>query len=310
VIVILDGFDRLFPDPDLRKHVQQVFAGLVEAVYSLSIRADFEGRLVVKALIPHDRFVSMQLRDMDKIRGTHKAIRWDMPLLKQFLARRINLLLGARSEDFQMLWTTILPEYVENSTYRLRESSFEYILRHTMWRPRHFQSHLNKIKSKYPGQVIDQNMLKAAVTESCVDTTRDFILEYQVEHPHMEQFIMMFKRRRNILSFNEFGEIVKRALKNYDAPGYWQFDEKIEALYKIGFFGLVQSRPARHQTQAPSRYTPPRKPTVDPYWCNFYYSSVVPQPILPLLENDSLIAIHPMFFEYCLQEADPDRIVG
>jgi hypothetical protein len=313
ILVILDGFDTLCIDAQQREHIHLVFSALAEAVHDLYRDQRFQkGNLVIKALIPHDRFISMQLRDMDKIREVHLPIRWDHNLLRQFVTRRLNVSLG-NTLPFEKSWQEVVPEKIENSHYKIDELSFDYIMRHTMWRPRQFQQHLVHLGRMYPNTVIDSGRLQSGVGASCQLLVQDFIQEYRIDHPNLDHFIRLFRRKPNIIPYSDFADIVKFALSRFESSKRWILEDKIEALFTIGFFGFLQFRSDDHQPEPPhfrDKYRPPRKSGVKPYCCVFYYSQSSHQPVLPRLESDTKIALHPIFFDYCEQEPDSSFIVG
>jgi hypothetical protein len=89
VTLILDGFDTLISSDIESSSVHLIFSCLVDAILSLSNDRDLPDGIGIKALIPHDRFMSLQLRDADKVDALHSAIRWNKENLKAFVEKRI-----------------------------------------------------------------------------------------------------------------------------------------------------------------------------------------------------------------------------
>ncbi len=311
VLITLDGFDRLRTTKETdRQALQIIFEGLTEAVYAISISKDFFDCFQIKALIPYDRYLSLELRDLDKFESKYRNIRWDYNSLQEFLSRRLNIHHSLQQlKDFTDLWSMVMPPKITNTFYNITEESFDYILRHTMYRPRHLQIHLQMMTEMYPNKIIDPSMIPKAIRESSKKIASFFIKEYKIDHPLIEPFLNRFKGKTNIMSFKDFREIVSKALDHLEVKD-WDIEKKIDALYNIGFCGVVKHL-EQHQKniQRVYRYEPPRKMGVSPYRCDFYYNKPLPK-MTTHVENNSLIAIHPIFFDYCEMEPHPDMIVG
>ncbi len=309
LVIALDGFDRFYPEDCQPIHIQSIFYSLLECLREISLLNDFRSRLIVKAFIPHDRCVKLRIRDVDKIRAMQMRIRWDPDSLRYLIGKRINLSLKT-TWDFDHAWKSIVPSMVKNRRYEIEENSFDYVLRHTMWRPRQIQTHLRSIRQRCDGKIVDGPLIERAVRASCEDLVQDFIAEYQVEHPYMRSFLARFTGRPNIMPYPEFAGIVTDCLKGLSTEReIWTFDSKLRVLYRIGFFGVIEKDDFTNKLSQ-STYFLPRKRVIPPYCCRFYYKTEEPQPNLPQLTQSDEIAIHPIFFDYCRQRADPDRLVG
>ncbi len=166
--------------------------------------------------------------------------------LKQFLARRISL--HTRSADvqpFEALWSSILPETVTNPFYQIEENCYDYILRHTMYRPRHLQIHLEKLASSYHGRLIESSMIARSVRESNVKIANFYLKEYALDHPNLDKLIIsQFKNQENVILYRNFRQIIEKALKHYGVTDI-TVDEKVDVLYTIGFFGVIIRKPPR-----------------------------------------------------------------
>jgi hypothetical protein len=311
VLITLDGFDRLKTSQDTnRLELQIIFEGLIEAVYAISISTDFYDCIQIKALVPYDRYISLELRDMDKFESKYRNIRWDYNSLQEFLAKRLSCHHNLQHvKTFTDLWGEVMPQKIHNSFYDIPEDTYDYILRHTMYRPRHFQIHLQMLSEMYPNKTIDPSMISKAIRESSKKIADFFMKEYKIDHPLIEPFLKRFKGKPNIMEFKEFRAIVGNALEAL-AVKDWDIDQKINTLYNIGFCGVVKLLgPFDGQIQRIHRYHPPRKIGIAPYRCDFYYTKPIPK-LSSYVDNDSLIAIHPLFFDYCDMTPDTTMLIG
>jgi hypothetical protein len=308
--VLLDGFD-VFYGTTSSDHIRNVFDSLLDAVLTFTTSADSRRVLFIKALIPHDRMVASRLRDRDKLRSRQLRIRWDPEKLQEFTRVRINDSLRATYRDFLTAWKQIMPLRVLNRTYSLDENSFLYILRHTMWRPRHLQSHLQSLGAKIretDGNTPIDRLVEVAIRESCERLAGDFVAEYAIDHPHLELLLSRFRRRKNIMPFSELTNLIKDCLREIDEDKRLTIPEMLRVLFKIGLFGAIDTGdPNQPLADAhPLR----RRAGVAPYRCQFFYKMNEPQPGFPQLSDSDEVAIHPIFFDYCQMKPDPNRIVG
>jgi hypothetical protein len=308
--VLLDGFDVFYVGTTSSEHIRNVFDSLLDAVLTFATSAESRQVLLIKALIPHDRMVSSKLRDRDKLRSRQLRIRWDPEKLQEFARARINESLNTSYRDFSTAWRQIMPQTLTNRTYRVEEPTFEYILRHTMWRPRHLQAHLQSLAAKMEEseRAPVERLIEVAVRESCERLASDFITEYLIDHPQLEFFLSRLRRRANIMRFSEFTNIVKDWLREVDQKKTITISETLRVFFKIGIFGAIETT---DQTQTTADAHPlPRRAGVERYRCLFFYKMVEPLPGFPQLADNDEVAIHPMFFDYCQMRPDPTRLVG
>lgn len=311
LLVILDGFDTIKNADTIRSKVNLIFESLATAVYGLSIDNKLGKVIQIKAIIPNDRYLTMDLRDLDKIDNKHRSIRWNYPSLKQFLARRIQLHPKLSSySSFEELWECVMPTTVLNPYYKIEENTFDYILRHTMYRPRQLQIHLERLSRAYPSMSIEPNMLPRIVRESCKSVATFFFKEYELDHPNLERLLVSrFKGKPNVLPFSEFRDIIATSLRQYQVDGI-TVEEKIDILYTIGFFGVInEMADFEEASHAGDRYFPPRKATIKPYRVDFYYTNRIPK-ITHSLRDDTLITMHPTFVDHADMTPFPDIIIG
>ncbi len=311
ILITLDGFDRLKPSEQCNNQsLGLIFEGLVEAVYSLSISKDFSNVLQIKCFIPYDRYIALDIRDADKIDSKYRNIHWCYNSLQEFLSKRMNLYSRlSHLKQFNDMWNELMPVEIENKYYGIKENSYDYILRHTMYRPRHIQIHLEELARRYESMNIDPTMIPKSIRESSKKIAGFIIKEYKIDHQNFELFLRQFKGICNVITYREFRLIVEKVLNIFNVTS-WTIDKKIDSLYNIGFFGIVRMIDSSYdQIDRIYRYRPPRKNNIVPYQCDFYYVKPI-QEISSSLDEDSKVAIHPVFFDHCDLSPHPDMIIG
>ena len=311
ILITLDGLDRLNTKSEdkNKKTLQIIFDGLAQSVYDVSISDKYKSKLVVKCLFPYDRYLSLPLRDLDKIADKTMELRWHYDSLKSFLRKRIQRHPKVTSaKEFNTVWTNVMPESITNKTYGVNENTYDYILRHTMYRPRHLQIHLKELSKRYPDQNIDPSMIAKSISESSKQLARNYVKEYEIDHPNMGAFLKKLKGINNILHYSDFRKIVGDLIKLY-SPDI-DIDIKIDTLYKMSFFGVMDECGEHDdKIERAHTYKPPRKIGVKPYRFLFQYVDPIDE-ITNELEEDDLIAIHPIFFDYCKLTPHPSFVVG
>lgn len=307
VVLIFDGFDTLRNDGAPADAVRLIFDSLVNAVQAISAYQDLPSGIGIKAFIPHDRYLSLSLRDFDKVDTMHIAIRWNETSLQEFLKKRLELTPKLGGGMFLNLWRQVMPDKVSNYHYKLEEDSFDYLLRHTMMRPRQLQIHLEHLASAFHDQIVDPSGIPKSISESSKALATHFINEFKTDHPHLDGFIGSLHRKDNVLEFRELRKIVSDAFRRYqDTEDIQKIEQKINALYAMGFFGIV------HFIQlgevVGDMYCPPTKES-NRHYVDFFFKNPHPT-ISSTLKDESVIAFHPIFVDYANLKPHPTLIVG
>jgi hypothetical protein len=307
VILILDGFDQLRNDNAPSDEINLLFDSLADAIQSIHSYIDRPDGFEIKAFIPHDRYLNISLRDSDKVSTFQVAIRWDRSDLQMFLKKRLELTPKLSVDTFHKLWREVMPERVMNSHYKIEEDSFDYLIRHTMMRPRQLQIHLEYLSKSYYDQNIDPSAIAKSIAQSCRDMTSYFINEFIVDHPHLREYIGSLHGRDNVFEYKTLIKITQDALRRFDGNDSREaVIKKIDTLYAMGFFGVLRMIRAGEITG--DIYCPPSKKGGRHYF-DFFYKNPHPS-ISSMLAVDDLVAIHPIFFDYANLRAHPDLIVG
>ncbi len=309
-LIALDGLDiiKLKTKKDLRQ-VTLIFEGLIAATYSISTSPLFSDVVVLKSLIPNDIYLMLDLRDLDKYEEKYARIRWGYKSLQEFLRRRIiHGLDYDRDIPFRKAWEEIMPIHVENEHIGLRENSYEYILRHTLYRPRHFQVILTMLSETYGDRLMRDYMVNEVVEESTKKLVIYLISEQSMARPRLGEFLHHFRGKPNIMPYGIFRKTVAGILNTMRI--YTSVEDKIDALYNIGFIGHKRPLAIKHEHYGLFyRYRPPVKSGIDPYICDFHHN-------LPNLNfthgisDEDEICIHPMFYDFCNIRPSQEFIIG
>lgn len=311
VVLLLDGFDLLRNDDIPRDGVRLIFESLIEAVREINTDAELPEQLGIKALVPHDRYLSLTLGDSDKVSAFHLPIRWGHQPLKLFLEKRMALCPSLHSSKFNVLWREVIPERVVDPSTRIEEDTLGHLLRHSMYRPRHLQLHLQKLAKSYPQQIIQPSMICPSIVDSSKDIAKFFIDEYKADHPNLGRFIANLSRTDAVLDFSRFRSIIADAIKRFGGvvdpqSGDNAIEEKIDTLYAMGFFGIVKTINGRPLDG--DRYWPASKGD-DRRYVDFYYLN--PQNhVGESLDDGDLVAFHPIIACYAEMRPSADFLVG
>jgi len=311
VLLTLDGLDVLkVTNISEQEKINIIFSGLVSGVYNLSIDKLFYKTVIVKALIPHDRWLGLDnIRDKDKYDKKRKKISWTYKNLQVFLKKRIELSLDLDyTLTFDKAFGEIFPKNTPNEYIGIKENTFEYYLRHTFYRPRHLQIHFEKLQEDYPDKIITTEMISEVLEESSEAIVGYILEEYKVDHSRLDEFIRSFRNKSNIWRYGDLYSFVQKILSTMNID--YDPAKKIDSLYQIGFFGTKTNINHHAKKEKYYRYRPPLKnKKIIPYQCNFQY--IKPETHITHGASDDMeFVIHPLFVEYCQLIPSKDFIIG
>lgn len=259
-ILVLDKFDHVI-DLFMRAEQEKVFYHntIATSLLSMCYGDDHDGNkdfwndesVDVKILFPEDLYSAIHPRDLQKYDKHALSLRWDYDSLKHFLAKRVSKLTGydLRRED-QV--DTCLEEFVDgklfNSYYHMTEKPFEYLLRHTLFKPRDLQELcvgitgelINKkkiadkdifVKSLPPGV----SVIKEGVRKGCMQIVKYLKIEFQVMD--LGGILATLHGRANFMSYGDLYNLLAKSRLNVRGV---EPKEIINQLVNIGVFGLYK----------------------------------------------------------------------
>ena len=330
VLVTLDGFDSAFDrfrrvtlaieDQAERKRRVNFEIDWLRALLDFSIDAksstvsSFYKLLDFCIVVPMDRFTEAIRGQRDSYRGWHRwvTIQWSGIELADVLARRLEILSGTqyrsrsvidrldsvlKSKMFRMIPREIEFEF---NDHKYRMHLFNYILRHTFWRPRDvlfyfacilaFSIPISRGGQKYdniPSESI--RMIVKNSTKKLLET--EFIDELKSTVPNIEEIILCFKRKKWYMRLSDIYEATKGVSFKFAGDSIDSDDivGKVKFLYDIGFVGLHLSKEQQISLG---------------HWHNdvFYFNegpSIFGNPTLDEIDLEAFdFVIHPVFVEY------------
>lgn len=307
VVLLLDDLDHLRNDITRAESIQLIFDSLADALLSLRADSNWPDVLSIKALIPHDRYIAISLRDSDKLNDISVSIRWHRRALEQLVRKRIETTTKIRGSNFSHVWQQVMPRMLINPFHRLEEDTFDYLLRHTMMRPRQLQIHLDDLAKRNHGVNIDPSMIPKSVAESSEKLAKYFVEEFSLDRPDLERFILTFGEQNSVMSYAAFREHVTKGMERFDVRrGANTVEEVIDDLYTTGLFGVVKF--VESGAIGNGTYCPPTREDKK-HFVEFFYRRPYSK-ISARLHDNSLIALHPIFVHFANLTPHPTLIIG
>lgn len=256
-IIILDQFDDiidLFKNPgDQRFYYHQTVAtSLLKLSYDDSTydnEDNFPNELLqVKCLFPEDLYSILEPRDLQKYDMHTISLKWDSYALNDFIAKRIAKLLNIEFKDEEKLriFNKLMSKTLYNNFYKITENSFDYLLRHTLFRPRDLQqifvsivSELvkkRKIKSK--SEFIKHLPLQPDHIKEGVKKGTIFIIKYlniEFEALNLQAILSTLRNKPNINTYGDFYNYIKKSNIDFNTLDVTNI---IKKLWEIGVIGL------------------------------------------------------------------------
>lgn len=288
--------------------------GLVSAVHTCKSRpaqSHLAGKIDFCVTIPRDRYIELKGGDRDAyvIEDVSSNIRWSGVELAILLRKRIEAYKATTSDkDRKMLdrlkelLATQFPGIPQKISILVGDriidiNVFQYVLRHTFWRPRDILLIWARIISTAEyfvkrGLDFSQTDVKTIVARNLDSIiTLEFLGEFVGTVPRIAELIGAFDGSNQILTFDEFAERLKGInLSANDLPESMEgstADRAMEFLYKIGFVGF---------------WLMPRSAELKRYDTQWIYTFNEGDEILGSLSSAARknirIVLHPMFIEH------------
>ncbi len=328
-LITLDGFDASFQifrqTTNSVHHTSAVFderntferdwlTGLIAAVRRSKRRvgqAPLASKVDFCVTIPKDRFIEILDDDRDayQLEGRHLDISWTGIELSSLLRKRVEAYKEIETDGTLKplrrlhealgsalpIIPSMIPVTLEKRTADV--GIFHYILRHTFWRPRDVLFLWGRLISAAEyyleqGLVFDVEAVKLVVARNLQPIIRfEFLSEFGGSVQNLSALIHRFEGRTQLMSYEEFSEIVRpMKLSENLIPGVSNANEierTLRVLYMVGFIGIEPKRGAAVQRQYETRWI-----------FTFNEGDDILSIISPNTMNKFNIVIHPMFIEY------------
>jgi energy-coupling factor transporter ATP-binding protein EcfA2 len=297
-LLCFDGLDSVVEHSLESRDI--IFAGLIDAAYKCVTNPLLKDALSLKILLPKElaHGARRHLRDLDKEEQFVESIHWGTKNLGEFLKRRLEEHVRLKNRPFDEVWREYFPERIRNDSHNVDEDTFEYVLRHTLYRPRqlllHVQWLLNKWDARDPNAPfrVDPTFVPKTIGEGNIKLTEYVVNELRLDFPNLETFLRSFRGVVCVLPWPEVQDRMERFLCLSGAA----LDEGFTDLYNYGVFG-VKTEPDEGGVRK---------------FVKFRFGFMTPEVesnVVRKLTKYSLIALSPMLVEYCGCKASPVGVV-
>lgn len=298
LLICLDGLDSVVEySIDSR---DLIFAGLIDAVYKAATEPKLEG-VVVKALIPKElaHGARSSLRDLDKQDQYMASIHWDAANLGAFIRKRLEEHLRSKGRPFEEVWREFFPERIRNDVHNLEEDSYSYLLRHTLFRPRQLLLHVQNILDAWDLRPVhapfrvDPTFIPKIVADTNYSLAEYVVNELKLDFPALGDFLKAFRGLPSVMPWAEFAPRIERYLGVVPE----RVGEVFTDLYNYGLFGIADGQSSA-DTKRPLQFT------------FGFMTRRVERNVGGGMRDNSLVAMAPMFVEYCGCKPSPVGIIA
>lgn len=287
VLICVDGFDSIVDHTaESRK---AIFAGLIDAIQKSSRDPLLAKTFCFKAFLPQELAddAHASLWDSDKhLLHTH-YLRWVESDFQAFLKRRLLPYSRTKSGHFADVWHECMPEKIRNDTHKIDELSFNYILRHTLYRPRQVLTHIQKILDKWDevseAVRVDPTFIPQVVAATNYDLARSVVNQLEIKHPGLGIFMQSWNGLDSTMPVGEFKERVRR-LFGLQSPQ--EVGPIFDDFFNFGIFGIAPRSQVSKQAQRTA------------FKFGFVGDRML-RNVHATVEASDFLAIGPMFHEYC-----------
>lgn len=288
VLICLDGLDSIQDHTrEARKGI--FFAGLIDAIHKSSKDNLLSHSFCFKAFLPQELASDARsiIWDADKfIQNTH-YLRWSNEDFQNLLIKRLQIHSKVKGNNFSIIWNEFMPDKIRNDIHRKDENTYNYILRHTLFRPRQILTHLQNILDKWDeisnSFKVDPSFIPGVVANTNHELAGLVVNQLELQHPGLSSFMQSWNGLPNTMKVNDFQQRIKKYLLNaYSEELHTVFDD----MYNYGIFGIASKTgltKGSEQTEFQFGFVR------DKHRNNLHAS----------VDSDSILAISPMFHEYC-----------
>lgn len=289
ILVSVDGLDSIADHSFESRNV--IFTGLIDAIYHLRINKKLNEAFIFKAFLPQELTIDAKIKIWDSDKHLHNThyINWDKSALKEFIKRRFVLKSKLTNGSFQEAWLEFMPEKIINPVYNVEEYSFDYILRHTLYRPRQLQNHIYVILQRWIETTGGHTKIQPSFIPKII-SENNVILAEQVAgqqlskiYPNFIQFLKSWNKSSTSVNAGVFRDRISR----YFGSDYKIVNQLFDEFYIFGIFGIAidDERPDFLKKSKKFHYS--------------YVNDRIISSIHDTVNESDLIAFAPMFRKYC-----------
>jgi hypothetical protein len=191
------------------------------------------------------------------------------------------------SNNFSDIWHECMPSKVRNDSHSTDEASFSYILRHTLYRPRQLLSHVQTILSKWDEHSdsfrVDPSFIPPVVASTNYALAESVVAQLEIKHPGLGSFLQSWSGTPITVSLADFQDRIKRVL-GYLSPE--DVNNAFDDLFNFGIFGYASNeQPVKGAQQTHFKFG--------------FVGDLFQRNVNTSWEENKLLALSPMFREYC-----------
>lgn len=211
-----------------------------------------------------------------------------------------------REDQIDTAWDILFPFTVTNKAIsEIKEHSFLYLIRHSLWKPREIQMYLTEIfrLMEESRQAASERIFQKVVkTESEKIIRREFLEEFQSEYPGIPKILKKLETvsLNTIMSYEDVCSKLS-GLDLFDDSSNSP-DQIMIRLFHMGVLGVRQIFHGKRNVYTDATVTQ-NKQEVSYRYC---YNCMVNDPFTKGID----VAFHPMFFEYLNIKHDKDYVVN
>lgn len=301
VLLTLDRFDDFYDEFQYRQDsgnllyekrtfLSSLLKGLVIAARDLQRDAANYAWMHMILTIPMDKFLELQLRERADLESNHVVrLEWSPKELYELVNRRIASAMNLPEKEVPNAWKQLFPFDVANARVKeVKEDSFLYILRHSLWNPREIQMYLKALFAEMERRPADEELFRRTVRQET---------ENIIRREFIGQFIGEFHGLQKVL--NKLNNVSLRTVMPYedlcDKLGGLELFEDCrtpdQILLRLFHMGVIGVRMNARQGVGNVLVINQQKREVSYRFC---FNSDENDPFSPGCE----VCFHPMFFEY------------
>ena len=301
VLLTLDRFDDFYDEFQYRQDssnllyekrtfLASLLKGLVIAARDLQRDAGNFSWMHMILTIPLDKFLELQCLERADLE-IHHVVRfeWSPKELYEMVNRRIASALDLPEKDVPTAWKVLFPFDVANARVKeVKEDSFLYIVRHSLWNPREIQMYLKAIFAEMDRKPADEDLIRRVVRQET---------ENIIRREFIGQFIGEFHGLQKVL--NKLNNVTLRTVMFYedlcDKLGGLELFEDCrtpdQIMLRLFHMGVIGIRMNARQGVGNLHVITQQKREVAYRFC---FNSDENDPFSPACE----VCFHPIFFEY------------
>jgi hypothetical protein len=286
-LICLDGFDSIIDHaPESRK---AIFAGLIDAIYKFSKDPLFLGAFCFKAFLPQELTEEARtiIWDADKFVHSTHYLWWSEENFKDLLRKRLRTYAKTKSPKFVDIWRDFMPDKVVNPAHKLEESSFGYVLRHTLYRPRQILTHMQCLLDQWDAVntafKIDPSFIPSIIARTNYEMAQNVVFQLGITHPRLGAFMKSWSGSPSTIFVGDF---LDRITKYFSCQSPQEAGEVFDSLFNFGVFGFARSVDIKpNQRTAAFHFV--------------YVGERLASNMSTSLALHDVVALSPMFSEFC-----------